>query len=492
VLVVDLVPPTVGGDVDVWGDELNALLTTLESRTSWWVEADTTGVTSSLAALQAFLDVAGSTGGGTVYVPPGTYKIDGLLRIYRNTRLILDQGATLVHAYGGTMLLNGDAGQSFGGYTGHGGIIVEGGTWDMRGADTPTDPATCMSFGHAEGITIRNVTVKDVPGYHAIEINACKTVRIVDCRLVGYVDTGGRDFSEAIQLDLAKGSAYFGGFGPYDHTPCFDVAVRGCHFGSSGTAGTTAWPRGIGSHAATIGKWHSRIRVSDCSFDGVLQRAIVGYNWTWSSATGNVITNCGSGIRVRSIDTADTADTVDTSGVQTSASQDLSDWVITGNIIRSCTGYDQGLDLFGETTGKLTRLTVVGNTVDDIPDTDGIRGTFLSTSTIEANTVSLTGTHGIACSSCLDMLVKGNHVLGASRAATNTSSGIFFGSTCVGFAVIGNRVRPWSSGNAPKYGLEITGTNSGGRRHGNDLGASGYGTANLVDAAACSTSTADG
>lgn len=489
----DLTLPVEGGNVDAWGPMLNTALTTLHTRTNWWVEADSTGATSAVSTIQEYLTDAGSAGGGVVYVPPGDYLLDGVLRIYGGTRLILDRGATFVHGYGGTMITNGDAGQSLGGYTGHGNLIIEGGVWDMRGADTPTDPATCMSIGHAEGVTIRDVTIKDTPGYHAIEINACKTVRILDSRFLGYVDTGGRDFSEAVQPDLAKGSAYFSAFGPYDHTPCFDVLVHGCHFGVSGTGGTVAWPRGVGSHAATVGRWHSRMRVSNCSFDGLTQRAVVGYNWTWTLVTDNVITNCGSGIRARSIDTADTADTVDTSGVQTSASQDISDWVISGNIIRSCTGYDQGMDLLGESTGKLNRFTVTGNTIDDIPTTDGIRGTYLTTSTIVGNTVALTGTHGIACSTCTDVLVQGNHVLGASRAATNTSSGIFFGSSCNGFTVTGNRIRPWSSGNIPKYGLEITNTNNNGRRWGNDTGATGtYGTARISDNAACSTSTADG
>ncbi|MFD0513725.1 hypothetical protein ACFQ0Q_32290 [Streptomyces aureus] len=110
----------------------------------------------------------------------------------------------------------------------------------------------CISIGHATDILIRDLEIRDLPGFHGIELNSTSHGAITGCKFRGYVDPGGRDFSEAIQIDLAKSSGMFGGFGPYDHTPCEDILVSGCHFGASGTAGTTAWPRGIGSHSATI------------------------------------------------------------------------------------------------------------------------------------------------------------------------------------------------------------------------------------------------
>ncbi|MDX2863242.1 hypothetical protein PV338_44720, partial [Streptomyces scabiei] len=180
--------------------------------------------------------------------PPGNYDASSLpLRIYRNTRLTLCDGAVIRRAGAGTMLLNGDASQTFGGYTGHGNIVIEGGTWDARADAYPTS-AMAISIGHAENVIIRNTLVKDVCGYHGIEMNATKRGRITDVTCLGYKDPDGtRDFSEAIQFDLAKGSSYFGGFGPYDDTPCVDIVVKDCHVGPSGTAGTTSWPRAVGS-----------------------------------------------------------------------------------------------------------------------------------------------------------------------------------------------------------------------------------------------------
>lgn len=65
---------------------------------------------------------------------------------------------------------------------------------------------------------------------------------------------GIRSYTEAVQLDLAKASAYFGEFGPYDDAPCTDVTFSGCSFTGSDTPGGSSlatrdrFPRG---HART-------------------------------------------------------------------------------------------------------------------------------------------------------------------------------------------------------------------------------------------------
>ncbi|WP_281402282.1 glycosyl hydrolase family 28-related protein, partial [Streptomyces umbrinus] len=230
--------------------------------------ADGSGTADADPGIQLALNAARDLGGAQVVVPPGIFLTGDTLRIYDNTRLTLMAGAELRRHHAGTMIINGDAGQDLGGYTGHSNIVIEGGLWNMRGTTVGlTASAMCISIGHATDITIRDLEVRDLPGFHAIELNSTSHGLIQNCRFRGYVDPGGRDFSEAIQLDLAKSAGVFGGFGPYDHTPTEDVLVIGCHFGASGTAGTTAWPRGVGSHSATITKWHRRIRILGNSFE---------------------------------------------------------------------------------------------------------------------------------------------------------------------------------------------------------------------------------
>lgn len=485
------------------------------------------GTGNDATAIQAALTAANAAGGGWVLVPSGTYMIGAVLRIYRNTRLTLLPGAEFRRSYAGTMLLNGDADQNFGGYTGHGDILIEGGLWNMRGTTGGlTASAMCMSIGHARGITISGVEIRDLPGYHAIEFNAVQTGRILNCQFRGYVDPGSRDFSEAVQIDLAKGSSYFGGFGPYDNTSCQDIEVRGCYVGASGTAGTVAWPRGVGSHSATIGTRHSGIRIIGNVFDGLSQYAVGGYDWRDTVVQGNVISGCGAGVRMRVVDTGDTEDTKNLAGTQTSASQDLRNITVTGNTIRGITGHDDAILLMGEATGKVLDAAVTGNVIDGVTSgsQNGIRLEYVEQYTVSGNTVRDTAgtgisqqnivggtvagnrmyaptSSGISCDTGTGVLIASNtvrdagvngvHILGgsdvqvidnylkgSSRAASG-SYGIRASSSADGLLVTGNKVRKYGSGNEAAYGLSITNTCTNVRRWGNDLMDSG--TSGMLD-----------
>lgn len=257
---------TVGGKPVTGGS--GATLPGLFSPQAYGAKGD--GVADDAPAVQAALDAAYNGGGGWVLVPPGTYRCATLpLRIRRGTRLTLMQGATFRRGAPNTFLLNGDAAQTFGGYTGHGDLVIEGGVWDMRATDNPTNPDMCISIGHARNVVIRDLEIRDVGGYHAIELNSTKNGAVTGCTFRGYLDTGGRDFSEAVQLDGAFRVSVFGGFGPYDGTPCEDVVMRDCYVGASGTAGTVAWPAGSArtrrrgaSGTAASRSWATRSRAA--------------------------------------------------------------------------------------------------------------------------------------------------------------------------------------------------------------------------------------
>lgn len=503
--------------------------------------ADSSGAVNSDAAIQLALNDARDRGGAWVLVPPGVYKTGATLRIYGNTRLTLMQGAEFRRNHGGTMLLNGDSGQSFGGYTGYSNIMVEGGLWDMQGTVAGmTSSAMCMSFGHCQNITVRDVDILNLPGYHAIEFNSTLHGRVQDSRFRGYINPGGRDFSEAIQIDLAKSSAVFGGFGPYDHTPSEDIAITGCYFGSSGTAGTTAWPRGIGSHSATITKYHRRIRISDNTFEGILQYGVSAYNWEDVTIGGNTFNACGSAVRIRSVILSDTEDTKLPDGTQTSASQVMRNIAVTGNTMREGAGYDHAIVAQGEaTSGTVLNLAIVGNTIDTTTSGQaGIRLNYVSRSTIAANVVANTaGTgistenqnntiingnvvwtsadHGITMVSSdnsnivnnqirdpaksgvlvqggSDIQIRNNFIQGANKGG-GTNYGIRISTSTSSVTTSGNKVRPNSSGTNATYAFSTTNTVTNSHRNGNDFRAIGgtWGTASLDDQATSNTTATD-
>ncbi|MFF9894983.1 right-handed parallel beta-helix repeat-containing protein [Streptomyces longispororuber] len=481
-----------------------------------------TGAVDDAPAIQAALDAAYAAGGGWVIVPPGTYTVATLpLRVRHNTRLTLMEGATIRRGATGTMLLNGTAGQSFGGYTGHGNIIIEGGVWDARATAFPTS-GMCMSIGHAENIVIRDTLIKDVCGYHGIEVNAVRHAVIRNVRGYGYLDPGDRPFSEFIQPDLAKSSGVFGGFGPYDDTPCVDLLIDGCSTGPSGTAGTTAWPRGVGSHSASPSKPHRDIRIVDCLFEDCAQYAIGGYTWDGVTVDNCQIRGCGGGIRMRTLDSSSTSHRTPAGGGSPTipGSQPLRSVTITDCEITGSTGYDDAIQLIGEATGSIINAKISGTTVDGVTagGQNGLRLEYVDDYTLDDNTVrdtagtgisqentsggTVTGNRvrgtsgsGIACTTCSEVEIAGNnmrelgsngiHVLGgsditldtnyikgASRAAAG-SWGIRASTSADGLLITGNKIRKYGSGNEVAAGIGITSTCTNVRRYGNDLGDTG-------------------
>lgn len=491
---------------------------------------DSTGINAALAAA--------TTNGGQVIVPPGIYRIGSVLKIFKNTRLTLLPGAEFRRNYAGTMILNGEATQNLGGYTGQGNIIIEGGLWNMRGTTSGlTASAMCISIGHAYDITIRDLEIRDVPGYHAIELNSTKRARIMNCYFRGYVDPGGRDFSEAIQLDLAKSSGVFGGFGPYDHTPCEDVIVDGCYFGASGTASTTAWPRGVGSHSATITRWHKRTRIIGNTFEGILQYACSMYNYNDLTIVGNTFTGCGSGVRLRSVIASDPEDTKDTTGTSTGGSQPMDVISVVGNTFSGGLAYDEPIIALGETSGVIRGLTISANSIDGstsgqagirlqhvqratingnqvanvngtgistedavhlnitgnevfTPGAHGITAVTVTQSTIADNEMKFCGNNGLLIQGGDNIQVRGNYVKSPGRATNATWYGMRVSTSASSITFSGNKTRPNGSGNEAINGLSISSTCSLIHRYGNDWRGSQFTGGPLDDLSTTPNTTA--
>lgn len=214
------------------------------------------------------------------------------LRIYGGTRLTVNATITRNANIAG-MLMNGDDGQNLPGYDGHSDIIVEGGVWDVRGADFP-GASGCMSFVHGRNITVRDCEIRDVRDHHAIEVNAIKGARIRDVRFAGFVDSGDREYAEAIQVDGAYSVDGWNRWGPYDKTGCDDILVEGCRFGASGTPGTQAWGRSVGSHGTPpAGEFHTDIKITGCRMDGMPDSGLRAWYWDGVLISGNTFRGCG-------------------------------------------------------------------------------------------------------------------------------------------------------------------------------------------------------
>jgi hypothetical protein len=272
----------------------------------------------------------------------------------------------------------------------------------------------------------------------------------------------------------------------------------------------------VGSHAATITKYHRRIRISDNTFEGITQYAVSAYNWEDVTVTGNTFNGCGSSVRVRSVILTDTEDTKLPDGTQTSASQVMRNYTITGNTMREGTGYDAAIIVRGETSGTVLNVSIVGNTIDTTTNGEhgiqlvqvsrvtvadnvianvsasGISTDSLNNTTITGNVVWTPGAHGITMVSCdhstatgnqvrdaanngiliqggSNLHLRGNFIKAPGRATTKVWYGIRLSTSASSVSITGNKCRPNGSGNEAKYGLSISATCDLVHRYGNDF-----------------------
>jgi parallel beta-helix repeat protein len=371
--------------------------------------------TDNYDAFQDALNAARDNGGGVIVIPKGDYRFQTTpFKIYEGTHILAHPQAHIKN-YAGTsasMFWNGTGGDAPTGYAGNGNITIEGGIWDQRGVSV--SGAACFSFAHGKNITFRNLTIKDVRGTHAIEINGCQTVKILGCRFEGFYDPDGtREYSEAVQIDLMKGSTYYGAFGAYDNTTCDDILVDGCTFTTSDTASSHEWGRGVGSHNGTIGKWHTNIRVTNNYFN-VKHESVRAYSWNRFTIANNVSVDGSTCYTLQSIPYGGTPSemTKDENGVQQNTSQDFQDFAVTGNVIYGSQSGETNQPMIFvtcESTGQAHNGTISGNTITNC-GADAIEVEYGNDITITGNVVKDSTSKGIDILSSNQINVVGNTI----------------------------------------------------------------------------------
>ena len=192
-------------------------------------------------AIQASLDKAKETNNDIiVYVPEGTYYIDGQLKIYSNTTLSLNENAVIVHSTGkGQMLITGHLNSdgtdcsgakcTHGGYTQWENITIEGGTWNCNNKGNLN--YNCFFTPHGQGLTIRNATFINSAG-HTLNVSDSQDILIENVTIKDQVSSEPKkadNKNEVIHLDAAteggEPQAY-----PIDNTPNKNVIIQNCTF----------------------------------------------------------------------------------------------------------------------------------------------------------------------------------------------------------------------------------------------------------------------
>jgi polygalacturonase len=451
------------------------------------------GEANSATKIQNALNAARDAGGGIVYIPVGTYNVQSTLQIFSGTTLYLTPKTVIFREFASFPLLaNGANNASYSGYSGQSNIRIIGGIWESRGSAYPIQPAMGMSIGHATDVIIQDLTISNIGGYHAIEINSSKNVRIENCRFTGFKDTGGRGFSEAIQVDYAGSSDLFGWFGAYDNTHCQDVVISKCYFGASGTAGTTSWPTGIGTHSFLSGSYHKDIKFINNTFENLTEYAIRTYNnYDGLLIQGNIIKNCFAGISVGVDNDAnfaafDGSVMLGYSDNHTSYNVTISD----NSINNSGTTGSNGIWVINTENVNITNNRIKGLSRSGSSLADGILCVKLINGIISDNNLEDIGDDGIDVrTQSRNVLITNNLTTNVSQTTNNTYRHIYLNDDADNCSIINNRGYR-TSANIAAHGLEFTGTCNNLIFFGNYYGSSGT-TAVSNSSVGSSTSTAN-
>lgn len=366
------------------------------------------GQADDTQAFQAALnEVKKHENGAMVVVPDGEYRITSHVTIYSHTTLNASPNAVIKRDHGGYLIMNGERETDYYEYDGQGNIQIIGGIWDHNGEKH--GQAICISIGHGDNIQIKNITVLDVPGSHAIEINSSRNVTVSDSRFLGFSDpTGERGFSEAIQLDLARESGVFPPFGAYDKTPCKKITITNCYFGKSEKMG--AWGRAIGSHSSTIGRWHEEVTITNNVFDDMSHQAIRTYSWESVIISNNTFLDCGGAVGVYPPLLSKPQDTKDADGNQTNKSQACEQYVIANNVVWGGQTYSPAISISGQKEGGfIVHAAVTGNTISH--SEGGSQSIYINNAkriNVTGNNITGSNSNGIASSNGELIKIEGN------------------------------------------------------------------------------------
>ena len=207
--------------------------------------ADDTGKAYATAAIQRAIDACGP--GDTLLVPPGTYLMNSGLNLKSDLTVVIAKGAVvqantanvwevnqspLLHATGARHVT----------ITG-GGTIDGGGLVYPRGKYALPRPGNGIRFDGCTDMTIRDVTVRNIPGF-AVDYTNCTrvTADAVTIRGRGFanlkgssdgMDVEGSSDVTVTRCDIEVGDDAFCIKSDHVEHPCHDVTARDCTLAST-------------------------------------------------------------------------------------------------------------------------------------------------------------------------------------------------------------------------------------------------------------------
>lgn len=190
----------------------------------------------------------------------GTYNVSKPMLVRSDTTITCEAGVIFKRTHKDRMLEFYSA-PSTTKYNGTHDVTWTGGTFI---ANTNSGTSNVIVLCHSKNITLKNITIEGCVGFHSIEINSSKKIKVVNCTIKNQTIVDDKDHKESIQLDFAykAGLSILGAKvdSPcYDATHCDNITISGCTFENC--------PNGIGTHTVYASeKYHTDITIKDCKF----------------------------------------------------------------------------------------------------------------------------------------------------------------------------------------------------------------------------------
>ena len=169
-------------------------------------------------------------------------------------------------------------------------LTIEGGIWKVK--DNSSGSQTIMRLAHGSDLTFKNVTIEDGYEDHAIELIACKDVKVTGCTLTAKGTCPDTCLEEQLQIDLADRYTAPGIYSLdkklCNGAPCRNITVSGCKI--SGARGICCNYAAKNPKNRKAKNYHSNITVKNCSLTGKSAEALVFFNTVSLKAEGNKIT----------------------------------------------------------------------------------------------------------------------------------------------------------------------------------------------------------
>lgn len=351
----------------------------------------------------------------TVEIPAGTYQLEHALYVRANTTIHASDGAQLIKMSGYGAMIEDFVFDDEGGYQTNSNITIDGGVWDSTPTMNAKSGTETFRFIHCSGITIKNLTVCNVPsGSHLIVFAGVQNAKVTNCKFYGYGARGDGSGSakEAVQLDVVHSAKEVptnqSSRIKWDDLPCDQITISDCEFYN--------YSRGIGSHTAVAGRQHTNVTIQNNYFHDLTDSAIRLYNYKDSVVSGNQIENAVEGVLAYTyIETSDGKAYFQPNDGNAGILPENYNIQIKNNTIKNMRmsqgNWGDGIRIIGASNRPMTGVTVANNTISDMARY-GVFATSAPKTVIgKGNKITSTSKQGILIEkSCDNAKITGNTI----------------------------------------------------------------------------------